>query len=363
MSMVVLHGWMAVHLPLCFDRGDREPCRKALQEVDDHHERGGEAGLNVVLLSSIAPEAARDLASEHDVLDALDAGPEDLAALMSDREAIVLRSGVQVTGALLQAGPGLRLIVRAGSGVDNIDLATARARGIAVVRVPGPSAQAVAELTFALILAVTRKVALADRALRRGHWPKNQLGGHLLRGKTLGILGAGSIGSRVGELGAAWRMRVLGCVGTPGEARRRELAAHQITLADLDEVVAEADVLTVHTPLDATTRHLVDARILARMKPGSYLINMARGGVVDEAALAEALAGQHLTGAALDVHEQEGEGVHSPLAEFPNVVLTPHIGGMALESQSEIGRSIVLILRHFEADATIPDLDGVVTVA
>ena len=284
-------------------------------------------------------------------------------SLLADREAIVLRSGGRITEELLRAAPDMRLIVRAGSGIDNIDLEAARRRRIRVVRVPGPSAQAVAELTFALILALVRKVTLADRSMRQGRWPKHQLGGHLLRGKTLGIVGAGSIGSRVGELGAAWRMRVLGCTMRMSETRRHAFAVLGITLTDLETVAAEADILSLHTPLDATTHQLVDAEFIARMKPGAYLVNTARGDVVDEAALRDALQRGHLAGAALDVHATERDGTIPPLAEFPNVVLTPHIGGMALESQSEIGQRIVEIMRAFQATAELPVIEDVVAVA
>lgn len=319
--------------------------------------------MKIIMLSPIAPEATEELRAAHDVVSAIGVHEKDLPPLLADREAIVLRSGGRITEELLRAAPEMRLIVRAGSGIDNIDLEAARRRGIRVVRVPGPSAQAVAELTFALILALVRKIALADRSMRQGRWPKHELGGHLLRGKTLGIVGAGSIGRRVGELGAAWRMRVLGCTTRISEARRLAYAEVGITLTDLDTVVAEADILSLHTPLDATTHQLVDAELLARMKPGAYLVNTARGGVVNEAALRDALARGHLAGASLDVHETEREGTIPPLAEFPNVVLTPHIGGMALESQREIGERIVEIVRAFQATADLPVIEDVVPVA
>lgn len=319
--------------------------------------------MKIIMLSPIAPEATEELRAAHDVVSAIGIHEKDLPPLLADREAIVLRSGGRITEELLRAAPEMRLIVRAGSGIDNIDLEAARRRGIRVVRVPGPSAQAVAELTFALILALVRKIALADRSMRQGRWPKHELGGHLLRGKTLGIVGAGSIGRRVGELGAAWRMRVLGCTTRMSEARRLAYAEVGITLTDLDTVVAEADILSLHTPLDVTTHQLVDAEFLARMKPGAYLVNTARGGVVNEAALRDALARGHLAGASLDVHETERDGTIPPLAEFPNVVLTPHIGGMALESQREIGERIVEIVRAFQATADLPVIEDVVPVA
>jgi D-3-phosphoglycerate dehydrogenase / 2-oxoglutarate reductase len=206
----------------------------------------------------------------------------------------------------------------------------------------------VAEFTFALLLSLARKVSLADRMLREGRWPKPELGGPLLRGKVLGIVGAGNIGSLVGEMGSAWGMRVVGCVAHPSVDVAGRLARRGITLVDFDQVVASADFVTLHVPLDDSTHHMVDAPVLDRMKPGSLLVNVARGGVVDEKALREALAdGTRLAGAALDVHETEGEGTVSPLAELPNVVLTPHIGAMALDSQRLIGERVVELIDAF----------------
>jgi D-3-phosphoglycerate dehydrogenase / 2-oxoglutarate reductase len=289
--------------------------------------------VKILLASSIDPAAIEALERDHDVVRAFNAPEDDLTRLVEDREAIVFRSGVTISAAVLDAGPNLALLLRAGSGLDNVDVAHAQGRGVRVVRVPGSSAQPVAELTFALLLSLVRNVSLADRLLREGHWPKSKLGGPLLDGKTLGVVGAGRIGSRVGEMGAAWGMRALGCVADPSPAVAGALAARGITLTDFDRVVGESDFLCLHLPLDEWTHHLIDAHVLSRMKQGSFLINVARGGVVDEKALfAELTEGGKVLGAALDVHELEGEGVLSPLASLPNVVLTPHIGGLSERS-------------------------------
>ena len=281
---------------------------------------------------------------------AINPSPAELRSAIADREVVAVRSGVMLSAEVMSAAPDLRLVVRAGSGLDNIDLDHARAQGVRVLRIPGMSAAPVAEMTFALLLALARKVVLADQQLRRGHWPKADLGGPLLRGKTLGVLGAGNIGGLVGEMGTAWGMQVLGCVGEPTEGVRRSLAARGITLTDMDTVVAESDFVTLHVPLDESTHHLVDGEALDRMRSGSLLVNMARGGVVDEKALLEALThGRTVAGAALDVHETEGEGTVSPLAELRNVVLTPHIGAMALDSQRLIGQRVIELVDAFEA--------------
>jgi phosphoglycerate dehydrogenase-like enzyme len=306
--------------------------------------------VKTLLASSIDPGAVEFLEREHDVVRAFNAPEERLAELVADREVVIFRSGVTISAAVLDRAPNVALLIRAGSGLDNVDVEQARRRGIEVVRVPGSSAQPVAEMTFALMLGLARKVALADRLLRDGHWPKAQLGGPLLTGKTIGIVGAGRIGSRVGEMAVAWGMRALGCVADPVPAVEAALAAKGITLTDFDTTVAESDFLCLHLPLEDSTRHLIDARVFSRMKDGSFLINMARGGVVDEAALYTELAeGGKVLGAALDVPEREGEGVVPPLASLPNVVLTPHIGAMAWDAQRLIGERVVTLLHAYES--------------
>lgn len=306
--------------------------------------------MKVLVVSPLDPSALDRLRALHDVRQAVNPNLADFRSAIADRQVVAVRSGVMISGEVMSAAPDLRLIVRAGSGLDNIDLDHARSRCIRVVRIPGMSAQPVAEMTFALLLALARNVVTADRQLRQGHWPKADLGGPLLRGKTLGVVGAGNIGGLVGEMAAAWGLRVLGCVGHPNDRVRRSLAARGITLTDVDTVVADSDVVTLHVPLDESTRHLVDSEVLDRMRPGSLLVNMARGGVVDEKALLEALThGRTVAGAALDVHETEGEGTVSPLADLDNVVLTPHIGAMALDSQRLIGERVIELVDAFEA--------------
>jgi D-3-phosphoglycerate dehydrogenase len=177
---------------------------------------------------------------------------------------------------------------------------------------------------------------------------KHEFTSHLLAGRRLGIIGAGNIGSRVGQMGTVWGMEVFGCVEHPSPARAEELSAKGIRLEPFDQVVAEADYLSVHVSLKDSTRDLINADVLARVKPGAFLINLSRGGVVDEESLYLALTeGGRLQGAALDVHKAEGEGKISPLAELPNVILTPHIGAMTIETQREIGRRILATINDF----------------
>jgi phosphoglycerate dehydrogenase-like enzyme len=255
--------------------------------------------VKILLASPIDPSAVESLQRGHVCQQLAKPEPWELRDAVAGSEAVVLRSGVLLSADVLAAAPDLRLVVRAGSGLDNIDVDCARDRGIRVVRIAGMSGPPVAEFTFALLLSLARKVSLADRMLRTGHWPKPELGGPLLHGKVLGVVGAGNIGGLVGQMGSAWGMRVLGCVAHPSTEVAGRLARRGITLADFDQVVANADFVTLHVPLDDSTHHLVDAPVLDQMKPGSLLVNVARGGVVDEKALHEALVnGTSLAGAA-----------------------------------------------------------------
>ena len=304
--------------------------------------------MRLLLATPISPIAIERLSESHDVVLAFDRGV-DIATLIADREALVFRSGVTISRRVIDAATQLRLIVRAGSGLDNIDLEAAGERGIRMARVPGESPQAVAELTLGLMLSASRNIGKADSLIRQGRWPKHDLGGPLLAGKTVGIVGAGRIGAQTGALCASLGMRVLGCVEFPDADDKERLGNLGMILSDFDSVIAESDYVSIHTPLHDSTRSLIDRDVVARMKPGSILINTSRGGVVDEAAVAAALRSGHLSAAAFDVHATEGEGVIPELALFPNVVLTPHIGGMAHETQSAIGLRVVEIVEAFLA--------------
>jgi phosphoglycerate dehydrogenase-like enzyme len=260
---------------------------------------------------------------------------------------------------VIAAAARLRLIVRAGSGMDNVDLAAVERRAIRFERIPGPGARAVAEMAFALMLALARKLLPADRLLRQGRFAKPEMTGYLLHEKTLGVVGAGNIGSQVGQMAAAWGLRVLGCTERGGEAEVARLAALGIQFTALEEVLRRSDFVSVHVPLQASTRNLIGAAALARMKRGAFLVNLARGGVVDERALAAALASGHLAGAALDVHEREGDGAVSPLAGLENVVLTPHIGASTHDSQRRIGELIVRAIEGFEGGPAEASGEGI----
>ena len=297
--------------------------------------------MKILLASSIDPNAITELEKEHDVTCAFGAGEEELVEKIAGKEILVFRSGVQINAKVLAAGaPHLFLLLRAGSGTDNIDLDYVEKHQLQFERIPGPGAKAVAELAFSFMLGLARNVLRADRLLREGKWTKSEQTGLLLTGKTLGIVGAGNIGARAGELGSAWGMRVIGCVEEASLEHEAELSSKGIEVMSFSEVLSQADFVSVHVPLQASTRNLLDSDAVASMKEGAYLVNLARGGVVDEEAVYKALVSGHLAGAGFDVHANEGAKFSSPLAELDNVILTPHIGASTHDSQTEIGEII-----------------------
>ena len=301
------------------------------------------ARLRVLIVDPLHPDAIEQLRGEFEVTVQLGPSEDELRRLIADADVLVMRSGVRLSAETIAAAPGLRLVARAGTGLDNIDLGAAERAGVRVFNVPSQAASSVAEHAIALALAVTRRIPLANSQVRRDEWRKAELVGDELRGGTIGIVGLGAIGSRIAQLALGFQMRVLANVARPSERRRRDLAHEQIELVGLDLLLAESAVVCVATPLTARTRGLIGARELALMTDGSYVVNVARGGVVDEAELYAALASGRLAGAALDVVAAEGE--KNPLGELDNVVLTPHIGAMTEQAQRRIGETVVASIR------------------
>lgn len=302
--------------------------------------------MRILVATAVFPDTLAQLRASHDVIEAVDCPADELRRLVVDRQVIIFRSGIQVTAEVMDLAPDLELLIRAGSGIDNIDLAHADARGLRLERIPGPGARAVAELAFGLMLGLARQIRRADELLRNGHWAKHEIQGQLLADKTLGVYGAGNIGALIGELGRAWGMRAVGCIEHPSTERAEQLAARGVELLPPEQVLAEADFLSINVPLQESTRNVIGAEAFARMKPGVILVNLARGGVVNESALVAALESGHVAGAGLDVHEHEGEGVVSPLASLPNVILTPHMGAGTVDSQRRIGERVLEILNE-----------------
>ncbi len=265
----------------------------------------------------------------------------DLLPLVSDIDAWVVRGATKVTRRLIEAAPKLRWVARAGAGIDNIDAVAARERGVGVLNVPGANAVAVAELVFALLLGLFRQIPAADSSLKRGEWDKSRFKGRELRGKTIGIVGLGKIGRAVARRALAFEMKCVGCdpLLTDDAIRAFEVTPH--TLADL---LPLSDIVTLHVPLSPETRGMIGAREIGLLPRGAVLVNAARGGLVDEAAVLAALEQGALSGAVFDVFAEEPPPKSSPLLMRPDVVASPHIGAATVEAQEAVGEEIVRLL-------------------
>jgi D-3-phosphoglycerate dehydrogenase len=292
--------------------------------------------MRVLVAEPLAREGLELLRRDHEVDERTGLTRDELCAAIADYEALVVRSQVKVDAELIAAGPRLLVIGRAGVGVDNVDLDAATRAGITVVNAPTGNTIAAAEHTLALMFSLARRIAAADASVRRGEWKRSQFTGTELRGKTLGIVGLGKIGQAIADRARGLEMSIVGVdpYVTPEQA-----ALHGVELTDLDGLLARSDVVTVHVPVTRATRGLIGREALAAMKPGAFLLNVARGGVVDEAAVADALRDGRLAGAAFDVFEQEPP-VDSPLLEAPNTVLTPHLGASTEEAQVLVAEEV-----------------------
>src|SRR3954465_6747466 len=274
-------------------------------------------------------------------------GPEsvngNLPEQLEGADALIVRSAVFVDAAMLARAVKLRVIGRAGVGVDNIDVEAATKRGIAVMNTPGANAVAVAEHTFALMLALARHLPQADATTRAGKWEKKALQGTELRGKTLGIVGLGRIGVEVARLGKAFGIKVLAYDPFVSQQLARDL---EIELIALDPLYAASDYISLHVGLTPHTTGMINATSIAKMKKGVRLVNCARGELIDDAALVAALNSGHVAGAALDVFSQEPPK-ESPLLAAPNVIATPHIAGSTNEAQELVGVQIALQVKEY----------------
>ena len=297
--------------------------------------------MKVLVAEPLDPAGlARLREAGHEVVECAGLAGRALADALHDVHALVVSEGLRVTEEVLRGAPSLRIVVCVGSGLDPVDLAAARERGVQVADTPLAGVVSVAEHTFALLLALERHLTRADADLRRGGWSPLQHVGRELHGRVLGLVGFGRVGREV-----AWRARAFGMdvrwsdapldLGPAGYEWTRRVT--------LEELLPQADVLSLHVPLTRATRGLIGASELARLKAGAVLVNCARGGVVEERALCEALASGRLRGAALDVFATEPPG-ESPLLALPNVVLTPHVGGATVEARRRAGREAAAII-------------------
>jgi D-3-phosphoglycerate dehydrogenase len=261
-----------------------------------------------------------------------DLTPEELLAEIRDADALLVRSATKVTAEVIAAGEKLVVIGRAGVGVDNIDVDAATRRGVVVCNSPEGNTAAAAEHTWALLLSLARSIPAADASVKAGEWERSAFVGVELLNKTLGVIGLGKIGSEVAARAGAFGMKVLGYDPFVSAEHAARLG---VEVVSLPELLAEADFITLHVPLTRDTRGLLNADSLKKLKPGARIVNCSRGGVVDEQALAEAVASGQVAGAALDVFESEPPG-DSPLLKLDRVVLTPHLGASTAEAQVKV---------------------------
>ena len=292
----------------------------------------------IVITEFMDERAVTRLRDRHDVL--YDAGLVDdtprLLSAAAGCDAIVVRNRTQVRGALLEALTRCKVVGRLGVGLDNIDVAACAARGLKVIPATGANALSVAEYVIGTAMVLLRGAYQSTAAVAAGAWPRNALGnGREIAGKTLGIVGFGSIGQLTARLGRAVGMEVI-AYDALLEGRDPVYAAHGVRRTALDALVSDADVVTLHVPLVDATRGLFGAARIAAMKRGAVLVNTARGGIVDEAALAGALRSGHLGGAALDVFAAEPLPASSPFADCPNLILTPHVAGVTAEANERV---------------------------
>ena len=268
---------------------------------------------------------------------------EALAGELAGADALLVRSATFVDAAMMERAPKLRVIGRAGVGVDNVDLDAATKRGIVVMNTPGGNAVAVAEHTFALMLALARHLMRADSTMHAGKWEKKTLQGTELRGKTLGIVGLGRVGVEVSRRAIAFGMKVVAHDPYVAPSLAQQL---NITMVPLDDLFAQSDYITLHVGLTPQTQGMINADALRKMKKGVRLVNCARGELLNEPAIIEGLQSGQLGGAALDVYSHEPLK-DSPLAALPNVILTPHIAGSTHEAQEAVGVQIALQVREY----------------
>jgi D-3-phosphoglycerate dehydrogenase len=287
-------------------------------------------------LSPAAVQIFKDRGIEVDFQPALGKDKEKLAAAINGFDGLAIRSATKVTPKILEQAKSLKVIGRAGIGVDNVDIPAATARGIIVMNTPFGNSITTAEHAITLMLALARQIPEADTSTRAGKWEKNRFMGVEIFGKTLGVIGCGNIGSIVADRAIGLKMKVIAYDPFLSHERAADLGVEKV---ELEELFKRADFISLHTPLTDKTRNIIDAAALKKMKKGVRVVNCARGGLVDEAAIAEALTAGHVAGAAFDVFATE-PATDSPLFKLPNVVCTPHLGAATSEAQENVALQV-----------------------
>src|SRR5438552_464832 len=309
--------------------------------------------LKVVVADPISPRGIEELSRDNCLEVAVCTGlpKTEILKLIGDAHGIIVRSQTKITAEILNAAKRLRVVGRAGVGVDNVDVETATRRGVVVLNAPGANTVSTAEHTFSLLLGIARNISRADGTLKSGVWERKRLEGVELYNKTLGIIGMGRIGSELSRRAIAFGMRVLAFDPYLSAARARGLQVELVE--EINDLLSAADFITLHTPLTPETHHILNAERLKKTKSGVRIVNCARGGLIDEYALIEGLQSGHVAGAALDVFETEPLPPESPLRSVPNILLTPHLGASTAEAQESVGIEIAQSVRAALLEGTI----------
>ena len=285
----------------------------------------------------------------------------ELLPLVKDVEAMVVRSETKITRKVIEAAPKLRVVGRAGVGVDNVDVEAATQRGIVVMNTPGGNTISTAELTFSMLMSLARKIPQANASMKAGEWNRKAFSGVELYNKTLGILGMGRIGTEVARRAIVFGMRVLAYDPYLTLSRANAL---QVELVELDEIFARCDFITVHMPMSDETKGMINAAAFAKMKPGARVLNCARGGIINEKDLYEAVKSGKVAGAALDVYETEPLPKEFPLRDLPQVIMTPHLGASTEEAQENVGIEVAEAITDYLLNGAVrnavnlPNLDA-----
>lgn len=285
----------------------------------------------------------------------------ELLPLVKDVEAMVVRSETKITKAVIEAAPRLRVVGRAGVGVDNVDVDAATQRGIVVMNTPSGNTISTAELTFSMLMSLARKIPQANASMKAGEWNRKSFQGVELYNKTLGILGMGRIGTEVARRAIVFGMRVLAYDPYLTISRAKAL---QVELVELDEIYSRSDFITVHMPMSDETRGMINTAAFAKMKPGVRVLNCARGGIINEKDLYEAVKSGKVAGAALDVYETEPLPKEFPLRDLPQVIMTPHLGASTEEAQENVGIEVAEAITDYLLNGAVrnavnlPNLDA-----
>jgi len=299
-----------------------------------------------VLVSDPIPDEAVEIMRNEGLTVDVNTGlsEEELIKIIPEYDAIIVRSGTKVTEEVIKAAKNLKFIGRAGVGVDNIDVKAATQRGIIVANAPGGNTVSTAEHTFALILSLLRKIPSAVNSVKSGKWERKKFIGTELRGKTIGVLGLGRVGFEVAKRASAFEMNVIAYDPYISKERAEEIG---VKLVSFDEVIKKSDIITIHVPKTKETTHLISEKEIKSMKDGVFIINCARGGIVDETALYNAIVKNKVRGSAIDVYEKEPPEPDNPLLKLDDVVTTPHLGASTREAQLGVGLTIANEIINF----------------